>query len=235
MPEFRRPHHRSLVGILGAMNASFLERSGCFFGGGTCIALMLDEFRESRDIDFLCASRDGFRALRESVTEDSLGKIMKRKVALARDVRADRDGIRTFFSAGDLRIKLEIVLEARIDLRGAPQRFLGVPVLDLECLAAEKFLANADRGLDNSTRSRDVIDLAFLAASRGKQALEPGLQLAETAYGSAVRRALKLALATFSENPRHASDCARSLGIEDRVSLRKGLATLKTLAGGRSR
>jgi Nucleotidyl transferase AbiEii toxin, Type IV TA system len=235
MPEFRRPHHRALVGILGSMNASFLERSGCFFGGGTCIALMLDEFRESRDIDFLCASRDGFRALRESVTEDSLGKIMKRKVALAREVRADRDGIRTFFSAGDLRIKLEIILEARIDLRGAPQRFLGVPVLDLECLAAEKFLANADRGLDDTTRSRDVIDLAFLAASRGKQALEPGLQLAETAYGFAVRRALKLALAAFSKNPRHASNCAHSLGIEDLVSLRKGLAALKTLAGGHRR
>ena len=235
MPELRRPHHRALVGILGAMNASFLDHSGCFFGGGTCIALMLDEFRESRDIDFLCASRDGFRALRESVTEDSLGKIMKRKIALAREVRTDRDGIRTFFSVGDLRIKLEIIREARIDLRGAPQRFFGVPVLDLECLAAEKFLANADRGLDESTRSRDVIDLAFLAASRGKQALLPGLQLAETAYGSAVRRALKLALATFSENPWRASNCAHSLGIEDLVSLRKGLAALKTLAGGHRR
>lgn len=34
--------------------------------------------------------------------------------------------------------------------------------LDIECVAAEKFLANADRGLDESTKSRDAIDLATL-------------------------------------------------------------------------
>jgi len=192
---------------------------------------LLDEFRESRDIDFLCSSRDGFRQLRETVTEDSLGRILRRKVALAREVRADRDGIRTFIAAGDLRIKFEILLEARIDLKGAPERFLGVPVLDLECLSAEKFLANTDRGLDESTKSRDAIDLAFLAARHGVKALEPGVRLAETAYGSAVRRYLDLVLAKFAADSRYASSCARSLGIEDLGTLRKGLTKLKSLAG----
>jgi len=213
------------------MNAPFLERARCYFGGGTCLALMLDEFRESRDIDFLCSSRDGFRQLRETVTGDSLGRILRRKVPLARDVRADRDGIRTFFAAGELRIKFEIVLEARIDLKRAPERFLGVPVLDLECLSAEEFLANADRGLDESTKSRDAIDLAFLAARHGVEALEPGMRLAETAYGSAVRSYLDLVLAKFAADSRYASVCARSLGIEDLGTLRKGLTKLKSLAG----
>lgn len=231
MPELRKPHHRAVAAILSTMNVPFLERSRCYFGGGTCVALLLDEFRESRDIDFLCSNRDGFRQLRETVTEDSLGRILRREVPLAREVRADRDGIRTFFAAGDLRIKFEIVLEARIDLKSAPDRFLGVPVLDLECLSAEKFLANADRGLDESAKSRDVIDLAFLAAHYGIKAIEPGLRLAETAYGAAVRRYLDLVLAKFAAESRFASACARSLGIEDLGTLRKGLAKLKSLAG----
>jgi len=235
MPEFRKPHHRAVTDILSAINAPFLERARCYFGGGTCVALMLDEFRESRDIDFLCASRDGFRQLHETVTGDSLGRILRRKVPLAREVRADRDGIRTFVASGDMRIKFEIVLEARIDLKGTPERFLGVPVLDLECLSAEKFLANADRGLDESTKSRDAIDLAFLAARHGIEALEPGIRLAETVYGSAVRRYLDLVLAKFAADSRYASVCARSLGIEDLATLRRGLAKLKSLAGKRKK
>lgn len=231
MPEFRKPHHRAVAAILSTMNVPFLERTRCYFGGGTCVALLLDEFRESRDIDFLCSSRDGFRQLRETVTEDSLGRILRRKVPLAREVRADRDGIRTFIAAGDMRIKFEIVLEARIDLKSAPDRFLGVPVLDLECLTAEKFLANADRGLDESAKSRDVIDLAFLAAHRGVKTLEPGLRLAETAYGAAIRRYLDVVLAKFAADSRFASACARSLGIEDLSTLRKGLTKLKSLSG----
>ena len=231
MPELRKPHHRAVAAILSAMNAPFLERARCYFGGGTCVALLLDEFRESRDIDFLCSNRDGFRQLRETVTEDSLGRILRRKVPLAREVRADRDGIRTFIAAGDMRIKFEIVLEARIDLKSAPDRFLGVPVLDLECLSAEKFLANADRGLDESAKSRDVIDLAFLAAHCGVKTLEPGMRLAETAYGAAVRRYLDLVLAKFAADSRFASACARSLGIEDLGTLRKGLTKLKSLSG----
>jgi len=231
MPEFRKPHHRAVAAILSTMNVPFLERARCYFGGGTCVALLLDEFRESRDIDFLCSSRDGFRQLRETVTEDSLGRILRRKVALAREVRADRDGIRTFIAAGDLRIKFEILLEARIDLKGAPERFLGVPVLDLQCLSAEKFLANTDRGLDESTKSRDAIDLAFLAARHGVKALEPGMRLAETAYGATVRHQLDLVLSKFTADSRYASSCARSLGIEDLATLRKGLTKLKSLAG----
>ena len=112
----------------------------------------------------------------------------------------------------------------------AHDRFLGVPVLDLECLSAEKFLANADRGLDDSTKSRDIIDLAFLAARYGAKPLAPGLRLAETAYGSAIRRYLDLVLGKFAADSRYASACARALGISDLATLRKGITALKSLA-----
>lgn len=230
MPDFLRPHHRAVASVLEAVNASFLEKAQCYFGGGTCIALMLGEYRESRDIDFLCAGRSGFRRLRETVTEGSLGKILRRPLELAREVRVDRDGIRTFFAIGDLRIKFEIVLEARIDLQCASTHFLGVPVLTLECAIAEKFLANTDRGLDESTKSRDIIDLAFLAARYGAKPLQPGILLAETAYGLAIRRHLDLSLAKFAATPRYMSECARALGIDELVTLRKGIAVLRSFS-----
>jgi len=122
--------HRTLATVFASMDADFLLSACCFFGGGTQIALMLEEFRESRDIDFLCSDRAGFRRLREAISEHSLGPILRQPIALAREVRADRDGIRTFLAVGDTRIKFEIVLEARLDLTGSIQAAFGLPALD---------------------------------------------------------------------------------------------------------
>jgi Nucleotidyl transferase AbiEii toxin, Type IV TA system len=94
MPEFRRAHHRLVASLLERMNAKLLSEARCYFGGGTQLAMTYGEYRESRDVDFLCSSRDGFRRLREQVTQSSLGGIVARRVKLAREVRADRDGIR---------------------------------------------------------------------------------------------------------------------------------------------
>lgn len=234
MAEFRRPHHRRIAAILAAMDSKFLMSAGCYFGGGTQIALALDEYRESTDIDFLCASGAGFRQLRESVTENSLGLAFRRAPQLAREVRADRDGIRTFIAAGDVRIKFEIVLEARIPLAGAIDTKLGVPALDLDHMIAEKLLANADRGLDTSTGSRDAVDLAFLAARHGRAALGPGLEIAERAYGTAIMRSLERVLAYFASHRNYAGTCARALGIEDRATLNKGLSVLRAFVRQRS-
>ena len=211
------------------MDGALLKRSGCYFGGGTQVALAFGEFRESRDIDFLCSSRAGFRLLRETVTETSLGALLDKPLPLAREVRTDRDGIRTFIVADEQKIKFEIVLEARIELSGALDRKLGVPALDIDCMVAEKLLANSDRGLDASTNSRDLIDLAFIVAARGAAVLAPGMHMAESAYGTAVRRQLGLVLAKFASEQQYAAQCARSLGIEDTATLKKGLALLKRL------
>lgn len=42
--------------------------------------------------------------------------LARRPLHLAREVRADRDGIRTFVAVGEYKIKFEVVLEARIEL-----------------------------------------------------------------------------------------------------------------------
>jgi len=92
MSEPARPRHRTVLSALRALDAEFLARSECYFGGGTRIVLELDEYRESADIDFLCASRDGYRALRGAVSDTSLGRIAKPGLKLAREVIADRWG-----------------------------------------------------------------------------------------------------------------------------------------------
>ena len=63
---FVRPGHRQVYAVLAMMDSAFLAKTRCFFGGGTRIVLELGEYRESRDMDFLCSDRDGYRLLRES-------------------------------------------------------------------------------------------------------------------------------------------------------------------------
>jgi hypothetical protein len=99
---YRRDAHRIVGRALQALDGVFLADAHCFFGGGTYLALQFGEYRVSRDIDFLCSNRAGFRMLRETVTERSLGAIVREPVTLARDVRADRDGIRTFIEISEL-------------------------------------------------------------------------------------------------------------------------------------
>ena len=228
MRDFRRASHQIVAQVLHALDAKLLLNAECYFGGGTQLALTYGEYRESNDIDFLCSSRAGFRKLRECVAQDSLGEIVRQPLQLAREVRADREGIRTFFAVGDTRVKFEILLEGRLDLSGALDPKLGVPVLAIDDAIAEKFLANTDRGLDESTLGRDLIDLAFLAASLGGKALHRGLQSAEQVYGAAVLRYLDLSLTAFQKNRSRSSAWIVSLRITDAAKLRKGLRTLCT-------
>lgn len=229
MREFRLRSHQLVGRVLRALNPALLLDAECYFGGGTQLAMMLGEYRESRDVDFLCSNRAGFRKLRECVTQNSLGRIVRRPLQFAREVRADRDGIRTFFVIDDTRIKFELLLEGRIDLHGAMDQNLGVPVLAVDDAVAEKFMANADRGLDESTLGRDLIDLAYLAANIGKRGLHPGLQSAEGVYGAAVRRHLDLSLSAFQKNRSRSATWIQSLGISDTQTLRKGMRVLRML------
>lgn len=208
---------------LRALDAQSLAQTECYFGGGTRIALALGEYRESADVDFLCASRVGYRALRASVTEQSLGMIAKRGLKLAREVIADRYGIRTFLDVNGEKLKLEIVLEARIGLSGGVERGLPVAALDQTSCFAEKFLANADRWLDASVLGRDVIDLAFMAAHWGDDPLRAGFQIATGAYGKVVTGAARRAATKMLEQAAWRKHCVSGLEVSDTRTLLAGL------------
>jgi hypothetical protein len=53
---FERPHHQRIATLLQAFDADLLLQANCYFAGGTAIVLSLGEYRESLDVDFLCAS-----------------------------------------------------------------------------------------------------------------------------------------------------------------------------------
>lgn len=223
---FRRPAHNRVLAVLEALDARFLGQHGIYFAGGTRIVLELGEYRESADIDFLCASREGYRALRETVGESSLGALALPGLRLAREIRADQYGIRTWVALEEARIKFEIVLEARIGLAGTDVPRVPVPCLGRAHAFAEKLLANADRGLDSATFSRDAIDLAFMiAAWPGEDALA-GARLARGAYGADIDRKLAAVVARLRNDRGYRDKCVRSAGLEDTRPLLKGLEAL---------
>ena len=223
MSDPARPRHRTVLAALRTLDADFLARAECFFGGGTRIVLALDEYRESADVDFLCASRDGYRALRSAVSNTSLGRIAKAPLKLAREVIADRYGIRTFMEIGGEKLKLEIILEGRIGLKGGAADGLPVPALDAVSCCAEKFLANADRWGDESALGRDAIDLAFMAAGWGREPLRAGLATATEAYGKAVAGDAKRAATKMLERAEWRKRCVAALSVSDTRTLATGL------------
>ena len=95
---FQREHHNEILAALRCIDGNLLLDAECYFGGGTAIVLNLDEYRESVNIDFLCASNEGYRKLREAVwgRPDLNGLLLpEAKLETLRDVRADQYGIRT--------------------------------------------------------------------------------------------------------------------------------------------
>jgi hypothetical protein len=102
-----------------------------------------------------------------------------------------------------------------------------VAQLSRESAFAEKFLANADRGLDASTLARDVIDLAYMAEHWGMQPARAGLRLAEAAYGDDVQRKLDYAIGKIESDRLWRQQCERGLNLDRHKVLRAGLEKLQ--------
>lgn len=213
---FERPHHRRVAHILRALDPDLLMRARCYFGGGTAIALQLGEYRESVDVDFLCSDKDGYRLLRNAITPPTLGAVLRAPVRHVRDVRTQRDKISTFLEVDQTPVRVEFVLEARIDISGAMDPLLGVPVLARHDMYAEKLLANADRALDRSQMSRDLIDLAMMIDAWGPIP-SAALAKAEAAYGPAIGDYFDRGL-TLLRDDRYRSECLAAMGMDPHLS-----------------
>jgi len=222
-PGYVRARHNAVDKVLARLNADFLERAQCFFGGGTRIVLELNEYRESADIDLLCSDREGYRALRSTIRPDSLGELALAPLELLREIRSDQYGLRTVLLIDHEPIKFEIVHEARIDLSGSLIERLHVPCLDRTCCFAEKVLANADRGLDESVASRDVIDLAYMIEAWGMQAFVDAAHRARDAYGKAVEAAVRASAQKLLEKKTYFKKCVSTHAITDLNTLVSGL------------
>jgi len=67
--------------------AFFLENK-VLFGGETRIAMELDEFRESVEIDFVCPSIESYRAVRSTVSSSRFGNLVNGDLELVREIHA---------------------------------------------------------------------------------------------------------------------------------------------------
>jgi hypothetical protein len=207
MIQIKRQEHGVILEALHLMDQNFLVANGCWFRGGTAIVLKLDEYRQSLDVDFLCSDADGYRALRNAAVERGIRAFFPKPVETVRHFKSDQYGLRAALSLHGQTIKFEIIREARIQLRGHIDEQLGLPMLLVPDLFAEKLLANADRCHDRSVAYRDAIDLGMLVIGFGNIPDE-AITKALNAYGADVPR--KLAWATYKlhgvDELRHASD-----------------------------
>ncbi|MBB3048814.1 hypothetical protein FHR99_003088 [Litorivivens lipolytica] len=198
-----------------SLDGDVLREMQCFFGGGTAIVLMRDEFRESVDIDFLVSDARCYGELRSSLrSAGSLAPITRegvQPIALERDLRADQYGVRCRVLAGEVAIKLELVREARIDFDPADAGICGVPVLSGSDLAASKLLANSDRWADDGVLSRDIIDLAMLNASRHE--LARAYTKASAAYGQSIEKDLNKAIDKMVDRSGWLDRCMNALSV----------------------
>ncbi len=179
---YLRPEHVVIADLLRRMNHALLQSTRCFFGGGTAIVLLYGEYRRSLDVDFLCFDQNGYRELRTAVTKNGVQAFFPEDVESVREPRADGYGIRMFLRYRGQSIKFEIVREGNIEVSGAINPELGVPVLDPVSMFATKLLANADRWTDRATAYRDAIDLGMLVLHHNTIPQE-ALNRAFKAYG----------------------------------------------------
>ena len=213
MSKFNRPHHQAIASALACFNTDYLLHHHILFGGGTRIALELDEYRESIDIDFLCADRAAYKAVREQVTHKSLGQLVKQEFSYVREIRADRDAVRTIIDYQQTKIKLEFVGFDNYALTHVyDPNFLPVPCIDRVTCFYTKLLANADRALN--TPYKDIFDLLAMYATWGNIP-EQSIQLAEDRYGAVVKRQLVLALKDMTVNQARYFKAAADMNMKE--------------------
>jgi len=214
---YKREHHQNIANVLGQLNSTLLKERHCYFGGGTAIALLQNEYRESVDIDFLVADIASYRDLRQLLTgPDGIHAIAKKgsNLILAREIRADQYGIRTSIESGNTKIKFEIVLEGRItfDIPGPIDVIGDIATLSRLDLMASKLLANSDRWNDQAVFSRDIIDLVMLNPS--KEELNNALQKAYLAYGDSIHRDIHKAISALLSNEGRLERCMKMLKVD---------------------
>ena len=204
--QYKRTYHQRLHQVLQQFNSSYLNDHCILFGGGTRIALELDEYRQSVDIDFFCVGKNAFRAVRSVVTETTLGDLVRQDFNYPRDIRADRDAVRCFISDQDIVIKLEFVFFLDELINADTRNIFPVPAIDRTSCYLSKLLANADRY--NTPPYKDIFDLLAMFDQWGEIPQQAWHQ-AEEHYGKkAIWHGLEKAYRQIKQQPQKYSEIA---------------------------
>jgi len=222
---FGLTYHQKILTILNCLRSDFFMEISAYFGGGTILTLLYDEYRLSKDIDFICPIGNGYRKLRAEIYDKGFQAMFQDTpdVRAASEIRADQYGIRFAVEVEDMRIKFEIIAESRIT--PDPPVFYdwtSVPCLNFTDCCAEKLLSNADRWADTAVLSRDLIDLSVLRLQA--EIPQTSIDKAEAAYP--VIKPLKKAIKFFQTRPEYRNRCFSTLMVRNTRAVLKGIALL---------
>ncbi|WP_242056464.1 MULTISPECIES: nucleotidyl transferase AbiEii/AbiGii toxin family protein [unclassified Nostoc] len=197
-----------------SLNLEVLKEGSAYFGGGTLLALDFEEYRWSKDIDFISpVGTSGYKYLRTVVFDGGYEALFSdlNSIQIRRGT-TDQYGIRMMVMVDNLPIKTEIIAESRF--HPDPPRYTEwspVPCLSLIDCFTSKLLANSDRYMDDSVEARDLIDLAILRLQ--SPIPQAAIDKAEKAYE--VIRPLKTVVKRFQERPDYREKCFLSLQIDE--------------------
>ena len=222
---FEMTYHQKIVTVLDCLRSDFFTENSVYFGGGTLLTLLYDEYRQSNDMDFICPIGAGYRKLRTEIYDKGFQAMFQDTpiIRAASDIRADQYGIRFAVRVEDIRIKFEIIAEARI-IPDPPVFYTwsSIPCLGFTDCCAEKLLSNADRWADTAVLSRDLIDLSVLRLQA--EIPQTSIDKAEAAYP--VIKPLKKAINFFQTRSEYRNRCFSTLMVRNTISVLKGIALL---------
>ena len=210
---FRLEHHNQILTVLECLDSDILRKGSAYFGGGTLLAFEFDEYRWSKDVDFIASvGTEGYKYLRAVVFEGGHEALFQdlSKIKVGRST-TDQYGIRMIVFVDDVPIKTEIIAETRFLLN--PPRYPKwsvVPCLSFNDCFTSKLLSNSDRYADDSVEARDLIDLAILRLQ--SPIPQASIEKAEKAYQ--VMRPLKRAIELFQGRPNYREKCFLSLQVD---------------------
>lgn len=197
---FRLEHHNKILTILECLDSEVLKEGSAYFGGGTLLALDFEEYRWSKDVDFIASvGTQGYKYLRQVVFDGGHEALFRdlSKIKIGRST-TDQYGIRMIVFVDNIPIKTEIIAENRFQLD--PPRYpqwSPVPCLSLNDCFTSKLLSNSDRYMDDGVEARDLIDLAVLRLQ--SPIPQVSIEKAEIAYE--VMRPLQKAIERFQSRP----------------------------------
>lgn len=211
---FNLSHHNKILKILNAFKREVLDKASAHFAGGTLLALEHDEYRLSKDIDFLFPYRtENYRYLRKLVYDEGLEALFQSLTDIQLgESTINQYGIRFPVAVNETNIKVEIVANGGFILDPPVYpNWANIPCLSISDRFTSKLMANADRWNDSSTQSRDLIDLAILRVNN--EIPLRAIAKAEETYE--VKKPLVKAISNFIEKEEYRDRCFQQLNVPE--------------------
>lgn len=195
------PHRRRIATVLLALDGKWLERAHCNLGGAVALMLQLGAYRETRGIDFFCGSKAGFRFLRNAVARADLGGLLTRPGLEMCGTHCSQNMVEVFIAVNGQPVRLTFACAQPVRGYRVKDALFDVPLLSRKDLFVSKLLANTDRGLNDASLNRDIIDLAMMVKAWGPVP-QVAWQEATLVYGAEVARSLIATCGLMSDRVR---------------------------------